>query len=134
VRLPSRKKYFSESAWDKLMELRKRTEDHSAQWQARVDLFRDIEAALGEDPGGEKAQELAARWQAQIEEASGGDPEIKLGLLAGWSPPIFWIGPSQPLRRRIRNDAKRPRSHVLTLTVGLYSPMEEFNPRHYYSE
>ena len=88
--LAQRKKYFSAGAWNKLMELRKRTGDHSAQWQARVDLFRDIEAALGEDPAGAKAQELAARWQAQIEEASGGDPEIKLGLLAGWSRRREW--------------------------------------------
>ena len=88
--LAQRKKYFSESGWAKLMELLKRTDDHSAQWQARVDLFRDIEATLGEDPAGEKAQGFAARWQAQIEEASGGDPEIKLGLLAGWSRRHEW--------------------------------------------
>jgi hypothetical protein len=88
--LAQRKKYFSENAWAKLMKLLQRTEDHSAQWQARVDLFREIEAALGEDPASEKAQALAARWQAQMEEASGGDPEIKLGLLAGWSRRREW--------------------------------------------
>ncbi|HEY6340570.1 MAG TPA: DinB family protein [Bryobacteraceae bacterium] len=88
--LAQRKKYFGENAWTKLMELLHRTEDHSAQWQARVDLFREIEAALSEDPAGEKAQVFAARWQAQIENASGGDPEIKLGLLAGWSRRREW--------------------------------------------
>lgn len=88
--LASRKKYFSDSAWAKLTELVKQTEDHSKQWQARVDLFRDIEAALGEDPAGPKGQALAARWRAQIEIASGGDPEIRLGLLAGWARRREW--------------------------------------------
>jgi DNA-binding transcriptional MerR regulator len=88
--LASRKKYFSDSAWAKLTELVKQTEDHSKQWQARVDLFRDIEAALGADPAGPKGQALAARWQAQIETASGGDPEIRLGLLAGWARRRKW--------------------------------------------
>ena len=86
-----RKKYFSDAAWAKLMELMGRTEDyHSARWQARVDLFRDIEAALGEDPAGEKGQALAARWQARLEISSGGDPEIKAGLIAGWARRREW--------------------------------------------
>ena len=88
--LASRKKYFSEGAWAKLTELMKQTQDHSKQWQARVDLFRDIEATLGEDAASEKAQALVARWKAQLEDASGGDPEIKAGLLAGWSRRREW--------------------------------------------
>ena len=36
------------------------------------DLFRDVEAALGEDPAGAKAQALAARWGALIREFTGG--------------------------------------------------------------
>jgi hypothetical protein len=86
----SRKKYFTDAASAKLTELIGRTEDHSAQWQARVDLFRDIDAALGEDPAGEKGQALAARWQAQLEISSGGDPEIKAGLMAGWARRREW--------------------------------------------
>jgi DNA-binding transcriptional MerR regulator len=74
--LASRKKYFRDRAWAKLMELSKQTEDHSAQWQARVDLFRDIEAAAGDDPAGAKAQELVTRWHAQLDANSGHDPEI----------------------------------------------------------
>jgi DNA-binding transcriptional MerR regulator len=88
--LSSRKKYFSDAAWTKLMELFRRTEDHSAHWQARVDLFRDITAALDEDPAGEKAQALVARWQAQLEMNSGGDPDIKAGLMAGWARRREW--------------------------------------------
>ena len=86
-----RKACFSEQTWAKLMELRKQPAgEHSAQWQARVDLFRDLEAALGEDPAGEKAQALVARWRAQLEVNSGGDPEIKAHLLKGWSQRRHW--------------------------------------------
>jgi len=59
-------------------------------WQARVDLFRDIEKALGEDPAGEIAQALAERWQTQLDEASGGDAEIKAALLWGWENRQNW--------------------------------------------
>ncbi|MBZ5634142.1 MAG: MerR family transcriptional regulator [Acidobacteriia bacterium] len=88
--LSSRKRYFSEGAWAKLMKLRENEKDHSRMWQARVDLFRDIEKALGEDPAGEIAQALVARWKAQQDDASGGDPEIKAGLLRGWSNRRNW--------------------------------------------
>ncbi len=80
--LSTRKKYFSEEAWSKIEDLRKAERgDSSRRWQARVDLFRDIEAALGEDAAGEKAQALAGRWMAQLDEATGGNAEIKAGML-----------------------------------------------------
>jgi DNA-binding transcriptional MerR regulator len=88
--LSSRKRYFSEAAWAKLMKLRENEKDHSRMWQARVDLFRDIEKALGEDPAGEIAQALVARWKAQQDDASGGDPEIRTALLRGWSNRRNW--------------------------------------------
>ena len=87
----SRKKYFSPAAWSRFVELRTRSElNFSFSWQARVDLFRDIEAALGEDPAGAKARALAARWIAQIDGASGGDPEIKAGLMKAWADRGHW--------------------------------------------
>jgi DNA-binding transcriptional MerR regulator/uncharacterized damage-inducible protein DinB len=89
--LSSRKQYFSEEAWAKLMKLREQSvDDHSRQWQARVDLFRDIEKALLRDPAGEIAQALVTRWRAQLDEASGGDPEIKTALLHGWTNRRNW--------------------------------------------
>ena len=90
--MSSRKRYFSEAAWAKLLKLFKEqsVSDHSRMWQARVDLFRDIEKALGEDPAGETGQALVARWKAQLDEASGGDPEIKAALLRGWSNRKNW--------------------------------------------
>jgi uncharacterized damage-inducible protein DinB len=53
-------------------------------------LFRDIEAALGEDPAGEAAQALVNRWKAQLDEATQGDPEIKEAMLKGWSHRRNW--------------------------------------------
>ena len=89
--IASRKRDFSERAWAKLTEQRMMSaEQHSALWQARVDLFRDLEAALGEDPAGATAHALAARWMQQIEAASAGDLEIKAGLLQGWSHRHGW--------------------------------------------
>ena len=88
--LASRKQYFSEEAWAKLMKLRENETDHSRMWQARVDLFADIEKALLRDPAGEIAQALVARWRAQLDEASGGDPEIKAALLHGWTNRRNW--------------------------------------------
>jgi DNA-binding transcriptional MerR regulator/uncharacterized damage-inducible protein DinB len=88
--MSSRKQYFSDAAWAKLMKLRENETDHSRQWQARMDLFADIEKALLRDPAGEIAQALVARWRAQLDQASGGDPEIKTALLRGWTNRRHW--------------------------------------------
>jgi uncharacterized damage-inducible protein DinB len=55
-----------------------------------VDLFADIEKALLRDPAGEIAQALVARWRVQLDEASGGDAEIKAALLRGWTNRRHW--------------------------------------------
>ena len=47
------------------------------QWN---DLFRDVEAALGEDPAGTVAQGLLARWRELVGQFTGGDPAIQQGL------------------------------------------------------
>jgi DNA-binding transcriptional MerR regulator len=55
--ISSRKRYFSEQAWGTWIALENRSpEEFSRSWQAQVDLFRDIESALGADPAGETAQ------------------------------------------------------------------------------
>lgn len=94
VAVSARKKYFSENAWTRFVELRRRatedTETVSHFWQARVDLFRDIEAALSEDPAGQKGQGLAHRWIAQLEHESSGDAEIKAGLMKAWADRQNW--------------------------------------------
>lgn len=76
------KKYYSEEAQAKIEERRKLW---SPELQERVsrewsELFRDVEAALGEDPTGEKAQALAARWKKLVEGFTGGDLNITAGL------------------------------------------------------
>jgi MerR family transcriptional regulator, thiopeptide resistance regulator len=75
-------RYYSEEGKAKLEE---RKHLWSPELQARVerewaDLFRDVEAALDEDPAGEKAQALAARWTGLVGQFTGGDPEIAKGL------------------------------------------------------
>ncbi len=87
----SQKQFFTEESWARLVKLREQSvEEHSRMWRDRVDLFRDLEAALGEDPAGEVAQKLVARWRAQLDEATGGDPEIKEAMLRGWTHRWNW--------------------------------------------
>lgn len=89
--LDSRRWAFSERAWAKVMELRKQSkEENTARWRERVELFREIEAALGEDPAGERAQALAARWRARLEAAMGGDAELLAKMRAGWAHRRQW--------------------------------------------
>jgi len=84
-----RKKYFSPEAWA-LYEERVRAGLPTHLWQAQVDLFRDIEAALGKPPSGAVSQALAARWNALLEERSAGDAGIKAGLLNAWNDRHNW--------------------------------------------
>ena len=76
------KKYYSNEAQIKIEEHKQlwspeNQERWSKEWS---DLFRDVEAALGEDPAGEKAQALAARWKKLVETFTGRDPQIAAGL------------------------------------------------------
>lgn len=94
--------YFSETAKAKI-------EERKALWspelQEQIDkrwkqLFADVEASLHEDPASNKAQSLAARWQALVNEFTGGDPEIQKGLNALYSDrgnwPKDWKAPTTP--------------------------------------
>lgn len=78
------KKYYSESAQAKVEE---RKSLWSPELQERVtrdwnELVKDIEAAIadGVSPSDERAQKLAERWNALINEFTGGDSEIREGL------------------------------------------------------
>jgi len=89
--LCSGKQYFTEDAWAVVCELRKRSaEEVSRKWQSRVNLFRDVERALGDDPAGERAQSLAARWVAQVDDSSSGNVEVREGLLRQWADRSRW--------------------------------------------
>lgn len=86
------KKYYSEEAQAKLAE---RRNEWKPEMQAEVtrawnELFRDVEAALDEDPASAKAQALAARWRKLVEAFTGGDPEVSRGLGKAWADRGNW--------------------------------------------
>ena len=85
------RKYFSAAAWDRYITRRDEgPESISRAWQARVTLFRDIEAALESGDADRQAVALRARWDQQLESASSGDPEIHASLLKMWADRENW--------------------------------------------
>jgi len=79
--------YYSEEALAKLKQREWTPEMQAETTKKWNDLFRDVEASLNEDPAGEKAQALAARWGALIINFTGGDPEVTKGLNNVWKNP-----------------------------------------------
>jgi DNA-binding transcriptional MerR regulator len=80
------KKYYStEAAWNQRR--RYYEEGPSEEWRA---LYRDVNAALEDDPGGETAQRLADRWLALSVKAYGGDPELQTDSGAAWMDREHW--------------------------------------------
>ncbi|MBX7220770.1 MAG: MerR family transcriptional regulator [Blastocatellia bacterium] len=85
------KSYYTE---EQLADLAKRYDPELAR-KAEQDwkqLFADVEAALGEDPGSEKVQQLAARWEALITAFTGGDPGIRENLGRLYADQSNWQG------------------------------------------
>ena len=85
-------KYFSDEARAKV-EGRKKL--WSPELQERVtrewnELFRDIDAALNEDPAGPVAQRLVKRWRKLVGEFTGGNAEIQKGLNAMYADTPNW--------------------------------------------
>ena len=85
------KKYYTE---EQLADLARRgtpevLERGQRAWQ---ELLAEVEAANAEgvDPASERAQELAARWQALIEEFTGGDPGILENLKRLYADQATW--------------------------------------------
>jgi MerR family transcriptional regulator, thiopeptide resistance regulator len=85
-------KYYSDEAKVKV-------EDRKQLWspklQARVekewsDLFRDVEAAVGEDPACETAQALVERWMELVGGFTGGDAQITEGVKALYNDRPNW--------------------------------------------
>lgn len=95
------KKYYSPEAQAKVEERKalwspELQEKVSRQWS---ELFADIEASLGEDPAGPKAQALAARWKELLKGFTGGDPEIQKGLNKMWADQGNWPEPQRSAYR-----------------------------------
>lgn len=91
------KKYYSPEAQAKVEDRKKLwspelQERVSKEWAA---LIAEVEAALGEDPAGPKAQSLAARWRKLLEGFTGGDPEIQKGLNKMWADRSNWPEPQR---------------------------------------
>lgn len=90
-------KYYSEEARAKIDARNKEwdpalNEQVARQW---TELFRDVEASLGDDPASEKAQALAARWKTLVESFTGGDREVTEGLTALWKDKANWPAPAK---------------------------------------
>ncbi len=91
------RKYYSDEAWAALEERRRtmgpelqaRAEEGTRKWMA---LFKDIQGAIaeGSDPAGERGQTLAARWQALIDEFTGGSKQIEQGVGKVWADRANW--------------------------------------------
>jgi len=80
-------------------EAKKKIEARRSLWspelQARVTrdwtaLIADVEAALDDDPASPRAQALAARWRALVNEFTGGDAEVQKGLNRMWQDQRNW--------------------------------------------
>jgi len=84
--------YYSQAAQAKLAEKRKQwtPELQAEATRAWTELFRDVEAAVDEDPRSEKAQALTARWKKLVEGFTGGDSEISKGLGKVWADRQNW--------------------------------------------
>ena len=80
------KKYYSTAeAWDKRRRFYE--EGPSREWQ---ELYRDINAVLGEDPAGPMAQTLADRWLGLSVRASKGDPDLQTDNTTAWMDREHW--------------------------------------------
>ena len=75
-------KYYSPEAWARIKDVHPRwsPELQGKPQQDWLDLFQDVESALGEDPEGEAAQALGERWKALESAYVCGDPEVAQGL------------------------------------------------------
>jgi DNA-binding transcriptional MerR regulator len=85
------KKYFTADAWDRYLARRSGSpESVSRAWRARVELFREVEAALDAGDADRQAAVFRARWTEQLEGGSSGDPEIYDALLKMWADREHW--------------------------------------------
>lgn len=64
-----------------------------------------MEAALGEDPAGEKAQALIGRWQKLVDAFTGGDPEITRGVKKLYADRANWPGDFKEQMKPFSNPA-----------------------------
>lgn len=97
-----RKKYYSDEAWAKFNE--RSTEENARLGVAWHRLFLDVDAALGEDPGSERAQALCARWAALSEQSMGDSADLKEGAMKAWADRENWPAMLQPQSATYRRE------------------------------
>lgn len=90
-------KYYSADA---KAAIRERQTTWTAEMQAKAqqdwqDLFREVEAALNEDPASDRAQELGRRWKALVSGFTGGNPEVAQGLNKLYADRANWPDSAQ---------------------------------------
>jgi DNA-binding transcriptional MerR regulator len=100
-------KYYSPEARAKIEERGKdwTPEKQEQATRAWLELIRDVEAALGEDPAGERAQALAERWRKLVEGFTGGDADIAAGLRKLYADQANWPAEFQEQMKPFRNRA-----------------------------
>jgi DNA-binding transcriptional MerR regulator len=83
-------RFVAESGWDRAeARLRAaaspipRAPDRAAP--SKLELFREIEAVLDRDPDEEKARSLLARWDAMVQQETGGDADMIARIRKGWA-------------------------------------------------
>lgn len=114
------KKYFTTAAWDRYIARRNDDpESVSRAWQARVQLFRHIESALDAGDADEQAPALRARWDEQLESASGGDPDVHDALLKMWADRDHW---SASLRWQVEAIHWMPYERIQRIAAFLERP------------
>lgn len=85
-------KYYSPEAWNRISTLHPgwSPELQGKAYQDWIDLFRDVAAAVDEDPAGEKAQALGERWKALELSFTRGDAEIAAGVNKMYADEANW--------------------------------------------
>jgi DNA-binding transcriptional MerR regulator len=89
------KKYYTDDAWAELTRRREQATPEARDAAERgtelwLELFRDVQASLDEDPASEKAQALVARWKALIDSFTGGSTAIAHGVKNAWDDRENW--------------------------------------------
>ena len=100
-------KYYSPEAWTRIQDLHPgwSPELQGKAYQDWLDLFQDVEAALGEDPAGARAQALGERWKALEFAFTCRDPEIAAGLNQMFADESNWPDSMKEKMAPFRNRA-----------------------------
>ncbi len=89
------RRYYSAESWAKLQALQREgaglQQKNQEEWRA---IFTDAQAALGEDPAGERGQALAVRWRELWHRTTGGDPAVAEAMLKAWADRQNWSSPA----------------------------------------